>query len=50
MIYYFDSDIAAEVGVNAAVILQNIAYWVKKNEAKNAKLSSRTKTLPDKSG
>lgn len=33
MIYYFDSDIAAEVGVNAAVILQNIAYWVKKNEA-----------------
>lgn len=33
MLYYFDADVACEVGVNAAIILQNIAYWVKKNEA-----------------
>lgn len=33
MIYYFDSDVAMEVGVNGAIILQNIAFWVKKNEA-----------------
>lgn len=35
MIHFFDSEIAQEYGVNAAVILQHIAFWVEKNEANN---------------
>lgn len=33
MIYFFDGEIASIVGVNAAVIFQNIGYWAKENEA-----------------
>lgn len=33
MIYSFDTELAAEIGLNEAILLQNIAYWVKKNEA-----------------
>ena len=33
MIHFFDSEIAEEYGVNAAVILQHIAFWIKTNEA-----------------
>lgn len=33
MIHFFDSEIAQEYGVNAAVILQHIAFWIKTNEA-----------------
>lgn len=32
-IHYFDVHIAEVYGVNCAVILQNIWYWIKKNEA-----------------
>lgn len=33
MNHYFDVDIATEYGVNAAIILQNLAHWLKRNEA-----------------
>ena len=33
MIHFFDSEVAKEYGVHAAVILQNLAHWVKHNEA-----------------
>lgn len=33
MIHTFDSDIAAKYGVNAAILLQNIYYWIEKNKA-----------------
>ena len=33
MIHTFDVNIAIEYGVNAAVLLQNIGYWIKQNEA-----------------
>lgn len=33
MIHVFDTDIAEKYGVNAAIILQNVSYWVKQNEA-----------------
>ena len=33
MHHYFNTEIANEVGVNAAVILENIAHWVLKNKA-----------------
>ena len=33
MIHVFDTDVAKEYGVNAAIILQNIAYWIMQNEA-----------------
>ena len=33
MIHTFDINIAVEYGVNAAVLLQNIGYWIKQNEA-----------------
>ena len=33
MIHFFDTDIAKKYGVNAAVILQNLAYWCAHNEA-----------------
>ena len=29
----FDPDIAARVGLNAAVIFQNITFWIEKNQA-----------------
>jgi hypothetical protein len=34
-VHMFDSAIADEVGVNAAVIYQNIAFWCERNEANN---------------
>lgn len=36
MHYFFDSEVAKEIGLNGAIILENIAYWVKKNEANEA--------------
>lgn len=33
MIHVFDTDVAVKYGVNAAIILQNIGYWIKQNEA-----------------
>ena len=33
MIHVFDTDIAIQYGVNAAVLLQNIGFWIKQNEA-----------------
>lgn len=33
MIHIFDTDVAEKYGVNAAIILQNIGYWIKLNEA-----------------
>lgn len=33
MVHTFDTKIASEYSVNAAIILQNIYYWIKKNEA-----------------
>lgn len=33
MHHYFNVDIAKEYGINAAVLLENIGYWVKLNEA-----------------
>lgn len=35
-IFSFDSEVAKEVGVNAAVLFYNIAWWVEKNEANKA--------------
>ena len=35
MHHYFNTEIAKEVGVNAAIILENIAHWVLKNKANN---------------
>jgi hypothetical protein len=31
--HIFDVDIAAEYGINAAVLFENICYWIKQNEA-----------------
>lgn len=33
MIHFFDTEIAQQYGVNAAILLQNIAYWCELNEA-----------------
>lgn len=33
MIHVFDTDVAQKYGINAAIILQNIAFWIKQNEA-----------------
>lgn len=33
MIHIFDTDVAMKYGINAAVLLQNIGYWIKQNEA-----------------
>lgn len=33
MIHIFDTEIAVKYGVNAAVLLQNLGYWIKQNEA-----------------
>ena len=35
MHHYFNTEIAKEVGVNAAVILENIAHWVFRNQVSN---------------
>ena len=35
MNYSFDTELASEIGVNEAVIFQNIYYWIRKNEANN---------------
>lgn len=35
MHHYFNTEIAKEVGVNAAVILENIAHWVFRNQVNN---------------
>lgn len=34
--HHFDVDVAAEYGINAAVILYNINFWIEKNEANGA--------------
>lgn len=34
-IFSFDSDVAKDVGVNAAVLFYNIAWWIEKNKANN---------------
>lgn len=34
-IHFFDTEIAAKYGVNAAVIFQNLYYWSKHNKANN---------------
>ena len=31
--HFFDTDIAAEYGVNCAIIFQNLGFWIDKNEA-----------------
>ena len=31
--YYFDADIAKAYGVPEAIMIQNLAFWIKKNEA-----------------
>lgn len=36
MTHSFDTNIAAEYGVTAAVIFQNIMFWIEKNRANNA--------------
>lgn len=33
MHHYFDIDIATKYGINAAIILQNLGHWIKRNEA-----------------
>lgn len=30
--HYFDTEVAAAVGINAAVVFQNISYWILHNE------------------
>ncbi len=34
----FDPKIAARVGLNAAVIFQNITFWIEKNQANRGNL------------
>ena len=36
MQHHFDIDIAAEYGINAAIILENLHFWIVKNEANEA--------------
>ena len=31
--HVFDVDVAYEVGVNAAILLENIAHWIEHNSA-----------------
>lgn len=33
MKHYFDIELAKKVGINAAILLENIAFWVRENEA-----------------
>ena len=33
MKHIFDVDVAMELGINAAIVLENIGFWIKKNEA-----------------
>ena len=35
MTYTFDTEVAQKYGVNEAILLQNLAYWIIKNEANN---------------
>lgn len=35
MNYSFDIDVAEKLGVNAAIVVQNLQFWIKKNEANN---------------
>lgn len=35
MNYFFDTDIAAEYGVDEAIVIQNLEYWIFKSEANN---------------
>lgn len=42
MIHCFDVDIARVYGVNCAVILQNIYYWIEKNEANGSNFYNNT--------
>jgi len=32
-VHFFDTEVAAKVGVEAAVIFQNLVFWIEKNEA-----------------
>lgn len=36
MKHLFDVDIAQRYGINAAILLENIGYWIKRNEANGA--------------
>jgi uncharacterized phage protein (TIGR02220 family) len=36
MKHLFDVDIAKQYGINAAILLENIGYWIKQNEANEA--------------
>ena len=40
MKHLFDVDIASQYGVNAAILLENIGFWVKQNEANEVKSPS----------
>lgn len=33
--HYFNIDVAKEVGINAAIVFQNLAFWIGHNEEKN---------------
>ena len=33
--YHFDEKVAVEVGVNAAIVLENFKFWINKNIANN---------------
>ena len=35
MNYMFDGKVAMEFGVDGAIMLQNLYFWIKKNEANN---------------
>lgn len=35
MIYSFDTDLACELGVNEAILLNNLVFWIAKNKANN---------------
>ena len=37
--HVFDIDVAQEVGVNAAILLENIAHWIEHNRANEDKRS-----------
>ena len=38
MKHYFDVDVAKEVGINAAIIYENLAFWVNHNASKGKNL------------
>jgi len=33
MVYQFDTDVAAQYGVDEAILIQNLSFWIMKNEA-----------------